>query len=104
MACTITVSSSTELPNGQRQIVGICDLGDVYLTGGSTMDLSDYLSGSPRVTSFVDTTATYVAAHTHGTAAAGKMKVAVLANGTEVANAFNLATVVGTFVAVGTAV
>lgn len=104
MATSVTVSSTRELPNGLRELTCIADLGDVYLTGGSTVDLSAYLSGSPRVTGFMDTTGVYIAAHDHGTAAAGKFITMVLANGTQVANAFNLSGIVGTFIAVGAAV
>jgi len=102
MACTVTVNTSTELPSGKRMISADVAIGDVYLTGGSVIDLSDYFSGSPDViTSALDTTGVYVASHNGGTAAAGKLITMVAANGTQVANAFNLAAVVTTIVAVG---
>ena len=104
MALSVTAPAVTvELPSGDRLIAGRFEMGEVYLTDGLTMDLSSYLSGTPQVHISGDN-ATYSVTHDGGTAAAGVVKASVVANGTEVANAFNLSALGGTYIAVGTAV
>ena len=103
MAATVTFTESYDLASGERFCRGTITLGDVYLTDGVVADLSAKLSGTPTVV-IGQQNDTYTLSHDGGTAAAGKMQAVVIANGAEVANAFNTYNVTCSFIAVGTAV
>ena len=108
MAATFTVGSVTHLPNGEVLVRGTATLSNVYLTGGETLDLSTWLSGSPLVVANGDVANVK---HNAGTAAAGKL-IAYQANGgaaglaalVQAANAADLSGVTCTVVAIGAGV
>jgi hypothetical protein len=106
MAVTIDVTSGCELGSGERMIRGSITFDSSYPTGGETVDLSTYLSGSPTV--IVNGLGGYVAQHDGGTAAAGKVLLyeagADAAALDEFGNAADASAIVCPFVAIGLAV
>ena len=106
MAVTISVSSACELGNGERLIRGTITFDSSYPTGGETVDLSTYLSGSPTV--ILNGSGGYVAQHDQGTAAAGKVLLyeagADAAALDEFGNAGDASAIVCPFIAQGLAV
>lgn len=110
MAASLSNVVTTPLGGGYRMVTGFATLSNVYLTGGETMDLSDYLltGGFPVVLTGGDDG--YQVIHNRGTAAAGKL-VAYYGNNNaaadgafaQVANAADLSAVIVGFTAIGAA-
>jgi|19_taG_2_1085344.scaffolds.fasta_scaffold00455_9 hypothetical protein len=110
MALTVAVITEALLPGGAKILRGTFTLDSNYVTGGETMDLSDYLKSSVVPTVICGNDGGYVLEHDQGTAAAGKViayynDVNASTNAALVAVAQNadLSAINSTFVAVGQA-
>ena len=74
------------------EIIGVLTMDNSYPTGGETLDLSEYFSGTP-VVDVCSRNALYGVYHNGGTAAAGKVLAWLLADGSEAGSTSDLSTV-----------
>jgi hypothetical protein len=107
MALSLSVTHKSPMPGGALILFGTVTFDSSYPTGGETLDVSAYFTGSPHV--FLSQDDGYHIFHDKGTAAAGKLLVhgtgsAEKAAGTQVDNATDLSSVVCHIIVVGQAV
>ena len=107
MGLTVSITARGYFPSGEAYVRGTATFDTLYATGGETLDLSSYMSGSAYPTVLCIGDDGYVPVHNRGTATAGKIMLyrggvanAVLSQAA--ANTNGAAVVIG-FLAIGAA-